>query len=239
VASYKQPHVHNFYVKIIYDQTNVLKLGSLLFSNLVINNIIYEAPKLKPRSISHYFLSKAMPEEVIHVALPMIYPPLPWSYTSNGSLIGGYLSTAEINRPKNFFYKKKILTYLNLNLITTPSLIQCSLQVKTKLLNLMTGLQNVPFKVNFELLNYINANLNSLVAKGILIDPSIMNKTPNELVSIMKTNWINEGNKETDFNYNDHLVTATELISKATNQYYILKLANIFDGLTIYYPVSF
>lgn len=151
--------------------------------------------------------------------LPMVCPPLDWVKSQEtGTILGGYLSEND-------------QAVLSFNAIRSKSAAHLFISPSYELLNILNGVQKVPFKINTWMLSWVNQNKDFLIQQEVLVDPRYAllqkKKVRDFLTKIFGT----------DLNQISTVMNAVmQKKGQALIQELTLEVADIFSGLTLWFP---
>lgn len=156
-ASYLKENEDNFYSHLGCKIINILTHSDIVFMHLIKSadkDDPYHALLVKDKNL----ISQNTRQSVVNMPtkLPMICPPKPYG----DNLLGGYLLNDE-KYSEDLFVTKKAYVY------------NSELSANNKIYYLVNKISSTPFKINQELLDYINTNW---VKHDLLLDPYAKHK---------------------------------------------------------------
>nr|QYC94444.1 putative DNA-directed RNA polymerase [Oedogonium sp. 269] len=187
---------------------------------------INDAPYKK--EITKYSLNLQLPMEAELINLPMVYPPRDWTHNKTTQrYIGGYLQTHIISVMRGNAFGNTLDEWLQI--IPNDNTSQC-----------LNYLQKIPYRVNNNILDYINNNYQKFIDKDLLIDIKYLNINPTavgdkECLSMLDGVNVRDDAVISITNHKDIILKYISYKSKASREYYILKIAELFKDYTIYF----
>ncbi|XP_071712899.1 probable DNA-directed RNA polymerase [Rutidosis leptorrhynchoides] len=169
----------------------------------------------------------------IKLNLPMVHPPIDWSSSSAkfddvtlSDLKGGNLS-----QPNSEMYGRySLLTSTNVHNF------YLELYNQEKICNIMNTLQNQPFQINSEFLQYIIDNEKTFVKHGLLAPRFIAYMNLRDSTGKLRSLYMKNDFIKSKYSYNELLLILQKDMQKARYEHLIFDLASAFKGFPFYLP---
>nr|QYC94403.1 putative DNA-directed RNA polymerase [Oedogonium sp. 1_circle_61917] len=237
--------ISQYFIYNITNQYSKSFIGKYFFRSLLDRNLILlltedqddkkkvMGKKAYIKEATKYTINFDLPIDAELINLPMVVTPLKWKYHSwNDHYIGGYLKAAAISLMRSHVMGDK----LHNNVYITPN------KNTSKCLNY---LQQIPYKINTNLLSFIEKNNKELIIRGLMTDPIYQEINPFDVArdEYCKNTQLLQNITEKKEEYANHLIDYqhyqtkyVSLKSQALREKYILEIAKLFKDYTIYFP---
>jgi len=195
--------------------------------------------KESPLYIQCLFDLKMIPTKML---LPMICPPLPWSIKSSSlhkyeGKENKMVSFSDMNGGYLTYDSSQIMT--RYQLLTSRHYDNFNMKLKNmesclRYCRIITKLQDTPFKVNKEMLNWIREHRQSLEEKGILM-PSFLSNILIHVVYERLRKEVSMANSK-DLVFSNLATILDKLIQRARYEDFIINLATALEEYTFWFP---